>query len=51
MFPRYETIEPNDRDPSADPLALHQREQGYTLVPGEAPVGYVRDYDDGRPTH
>ncbi len=54
MFPRYRSGERHERDPSADPLGttMHQKEQTDTgFVPGAAPVGHVRDYDEGRPKH
>ncbi len=55
MFPRYTTGPRRYRDPSADQLAIggHQKEQsdaGIAAGPN-APVGYVKSYDDGRPRH
>ena len=53
VFPRYRTGGRNT-DPSSDQLgaAMGVKEQGYDNgVPGAAPTGYVRAYDEGRPKH
>lgn len=55
MFPRYSTGKRHDRDQSADQLALggHQKDQSdINIASGpNAPVGYVKAYDEGRPKH
>ena len=55
MFPRYRVTKPQDRHPSADALGatMHHKETqaDVTYVPGAAPVGYVKAYDEGRPKH
>jgi len=55
MFPRYRAAKPQERHPSSDAVGatMHQKETQaeVTYVPGAAPVGYARTYDEGRPKH